>query len=70
MATLKTSLEANYDRRTPDRRTPDGRTEKATYSYRSAQKYCGTSCIEDIYNLLSMTGNYYHTHPRAGYNNK
>ena len=33
---LETSLEANYDRR-----TPDGQTEKATYrgtSYRSAQK--------------------------------
>ena len=37
MATLETSLEANYDRR-----TLDGQADKATYrgtSYRSAQKY-------------------------------
>ena len=37
IATLETSLKANYDRRTRD----TGRTDKATYrgtSYRSAQK--------------------------------
>ena len=44
MATLETSLEANYDKRTDTRWTQtDGQTEKATYrgtSYRSAHKRC------------------------------